>query len=391
MPVAVGNRFDTIAERPLVQAALAHFGETVEAAVELAIAIQQIPAPTFAEARRAGWVQARFEQLGFDGVQQDELHNVYARYPGTAGGRPVVISAHLDTVFPESSDLTVRRDGQLIYGPGLADNSMGVAGLIKLAETLVRFEIRPPADLWLVANVGEEGLGDLRGMKAVVDRFGPEAIYLVLEGGSFGRLFYRGIGVRRFRIDVTAPGGHSWGNFGNASAIHALGKLIAAIAAINVPTEPKTTYNVGLIEGGTSINSIAHAASLWLDLRSEEPNALGQLIQQVERLVGQANQQPDVTVTMKLIGDRPAGQLDRNAPLLQWAEAALRRVGCSQIEWSGGSTDANVPLGRGYDAVCIGLAQSGNTHRPDEYLDKTNLAAGLGQLLLLALAAAGME
>jgi acetylornithine deacetylase/succinyl-diaminopimelate desuccinylase-like protein len=391
MTVVAENRVETIAAQPAVRAALSHLAATVEAAVDLAVAIQQIPAPTFAEAERAAWVAGRFQALGLADVSQDEIGNVYGRYAGSAVGRPVVVSAHLDTVFPQETDLSVRRDGVCVYGPGIADNSIGVAGLLLLAETLSRFDLRPPADIWLLANVGEEGLGDLRGMKAAVDHFGPEAIYLVVEGGSFGRLFHRGIGVRRFRLDVTAPGGHSWGNFGNASAIHVLGQLIAAIAALPVPAEPKTTYNVGLIEGGTSINSIAHRASLWLDLRSEEPAALAQLIGQVEELVAQANQQPGVSVAMTLIGNRPVGQINRDAPLMQWAEAALRQVGCGQIEWAAGSTDANVPLGRGYDAVCIGLAKSSNSHRPDEYLDTTYLAAGLGQLLLLSLAAAGYE
>jgi tripeptide aminopeptidase len=389
--VVVDNRVDTIAGQPAVRAALAYFAETVEAAVDLTIAIQQIPAPTFAEAERAAWVAGRFQALGLADVHQDEIGNVYGRYPGANGGQPVVVSAHLDTVFPQETDLSVRHEGALVYGPGIADNSTGVAGLLLLAEALRRFDLRPPADIWFLSNVGEEGLGDLRGMKAAVDRFGSEATYLIVEGGSFGRLFHQAIGVRRFRLDVSAPGGHSWGNFGNASAIHILGKLIAAIAALSVPAEPKTTYNVGLIEGGTSINSIAHNAALWLDLRSEEPAALAQLLRQVEELVAQTNRQPDVTVQMTLIGDRPVGQIGRETALMQWAEAALRQVGCNQIEWAAGSTDANAPLGRGYQAVCIGLAKSGNSHRPDEYLDTVNLAAGLGQLLLLTLAAAGMK
>jgi di/tripeptidase len=251
--------------------------------------------------------------------------------------------------------------------------------------------LRPPADIWFVATVGEEGLGDLRGMRAVVERLGAEARYVVLEGGSYGQIFHRGIGVRRFRIEVAAPGGHSWGNFGSPSAIHVLGRIIAAIASLPVPNEPKTTYNVGRIEGGTSINAIAEQASLLLDLRSEGPGELEQLISAVEAIVQREAAGQGVAANMLLIGNRPAGQLSREADLVGWAVAALEHVGCDRVELLAGSTDANIPLSAGGDAVCIGVAKSGNAHRRDEFLDPTNLARGMGQVLLVVLAAAGFS
>ncbi len=378
-----------------VAAALKNFQSGVADILALTIDIQQIPAPTFAEAERAAFVQDRLAALGLVDVAQDELGNVYGRFPGQNPDQkqPVILSAHTDTVFPADTDLTLRQEGHLLYGPGIGDNSAGVAGLITLAQTLVDFNLQPQADIWLVANVGEEGLGDLRGMKAVCERFGPKARYIVIEGGLFGQISHQAIGVRRFRIGVETSGGHSWGSFGKPSAIHELSHIVTAIDHLPVPQQPKTTYNVGIIEGGRSINTIASAATMLLDLRSEDPDALTQLVDQVTALVKERNV-PDkngrsfVTTTMELIGNRPAGQITRQAPLVSWAEAALRQAGWQKPVFITGSTDANIPLSLGAEAVCIGLTESGNAHRLDEYLNPDRLPQGLSQLLLLTLAAA---
>lgn len=384
-----------IARRPDVQAALAGFHDRLDEVLEQIIAIQQIPAPTFDEERRARYLEACFRQLGLEDVSRDRLNNVYACSPGTASGRPpLVISAHLDTVFPLETDLTIRRDGSLVYGPGIGDNSTGLAGLLLTAKALREHQLDHAADIYFVANVGEEGLGDLRGMRAVVDRFGSAATYVVVEGGLYGQLTHQAVGVRRYRIEVEAPGGHSWGGFGAASAIHVLGHLITAIDGLDVPAAPKTTYNVGIIEGGLSINSIAGSARLWLDLRSEAPEALEQLIEQVKAIVRGLNRQhkkdgDGVQITMKQVGDRPAGSIARRSPIVALAEAALREVGHDDVGYIVSSTDTNIPLSRGFQAVCLGLTHSGNSHRTDEYIDLTHLPAGLGQLLLVTLAAAG--
>lgn len=358
--------------------------------IDLAIVIQQIPAPTFAEAARAAFIEQQFTAVGLQDVAQDELHNVYGRLPAANPTHPpVIISAHSDTVFPLETDLTARRDGRLVYGPGIADNSTGVAGIITLARVLREAALELPADLWFVSNVAEEGLGDLRGMRAVVERFGARATYLVVEGGLYGQVSHQGIGVRRFKLTVQTPGGHSWGNFGARSAVHELARLIVAIDRLTVPKTPKTTYNVGVIEGGTSINTIAQSASGLLDLRSESPAELEALVTAVSQIIEQANKRKDVQVIMELIGNRPAGALAADAPLVQWAVAALRTVGCANPRLTASSTDANVPLSEGYTAVCIGLAESHHAHRLDEYLDPQHLPSGLSQLLLLTLAAAG--
>ncbi len=359
------------------------------------VLIQQVPAPTFAEADRAQLVEDEMRVLGLADVMQDDMHNVFGRLPATTEptGRPVVISAHLDTVFPAETDLTLTRSERYFCGPGVGDNSTGVAGLLSVAETILNHGLIRRSDIWFVANVGEEGLGDLRGMRAVADRFGSDARYVVVEGGLFGQLSYQAIGVKRFKIEARAPGGHSWGNYGATSAIHMLAHLIAAFDSLTVPTVPKTTYNVGLIEGGTSINTIAQHAALWLDLRSEDTRTLSDLVAQVENLVELHNKRHLVhatgaSLTMTQVGNRPAGRAKRNSALVGWARDALWHVGHSDVRTIASSTDANVPLSRGYEAVCLGLTESANSHRMDEYIVTDLLPAGLGQLLLVALAAA---
>lgn len=383
-----------LARQSRVRAAMTGFSERLEDILAQIIAIQQIPAPTFAEERRAAYVEQQFHAIGLKNVRRDQLNNVYGCAPGTAAGRPpVVLSAHLDTVFPADTDLTTRRDGAAVYGPGIGDNSTGVAGLLLVAQALAAHRLAHAADIYFVANVGEEGLGDLRGMRAVVEHFGGQATYVVVEGGLFGQLTHQAVGVRRYRLDVTAPGGHSWGSFGVASAIHVLGYLIAAIDGLDIPAIPKTTYNVGIVEGGISINSIASSARLWLDLRSEGREALGRLVEQVVGIVGEMNARhaaagDGVQIAMEQVGNRPAGSIARHSPVVAYAEAALRAVGSQEVRYIVSSTDANIPLSCGYAAVCLGLTHSHNSHRPDEFIELTQLPAGLSQLLLVALAAA---
>lgn len=384
-----------IIRRPEVRAALTGFGEQLDDALEQIIAIQQIPAPTFDEERRARFIEVQFQALGLSDVERDDIHNVYGCLPGSAPERPpVIVSAHTDTVFPADTDLKVKRVGPLLYGPGIGDNCTGVGGLLQIASAVREHGLDHAADIYFVANVGEEGMGDLRGMRAVVERFGGRAIYVVVEGGLFGKLIHQAVGVRRYHIEVTAPGGHSWGGFGAASAIHVLGQLIVDIDDLTVPAVPKTTYNVGIIQGGLSINSIANSAHMWLDLRSEGQEALAQLVGEVEDIISRRNrlytaEGRGVEIAMTQVGDRPAGSIDRQSPVVAAAEAALRAVGCDDPHTITGSTDANIPLSLGYPTVCLGLTHSGNSHRPDEFIDKTHLAAGLGQLLLVTLAAAG--
>ncbi len=352
--------------------------------VDLAIAIQQIPAPTFHEAMRAEFVRACFVEEGLApaDVKMDETGNVYARVAGSpitkrqrdsmrgpsAGhGKALVVSAHLDTVFPSNVDLHLERKPESIHAPGIGDNSLGVAGLFGLVWTLRERNLTLPGDLWLVANVCEEGLGDLRGMRAMVDRFGSGALaYIVLEGMALGQITHRGLGVRRVRITIRTSGGHSWIDFGQPSAIHELAALATRITALSRAgtgttssrsgtgttssrsgtgttssradngttssragtgtTSPRTTLNIGIISGGTSVNTIAAEAMLELDLRSESAETLEALSRQVERIANSAKKR-GVIVKTEIIGRRPSGELPADHPLVRLAEDCLRAVG----------------------------------------------------------------
>ncbi len=357
-----------------------------ESVLDLAIQIQRIPAPTLEESQRAQYLQQLFLKETLSDVKIDEMSNVCARIPGKGDAPPVVISAHSDTVFPKETDLSIRREAHRIFGPGIGDNSLGVAGLFGLVWMLRQENIELPGDLWLVANVGEEGLGDLRGMRAVVDHFGetPQA-YIILEGMALGHIYHRGLGVQRYRITINTPGGHSWADFGTPSAIHELGKLINELIQLDLPEEPRTSLNVGVIEGGMSVNTIAAKASLELDLRSEEPEALQTLVKRVETLVEQANQ-PEVQVKAEIIGQRPAGQISKQHPLVQIATKALQSQNI-QPQYLIGSTDANIPLSRKLPAITIGLTIGDGAHTMDEYILTEPLAKGLAQLLATVLGA----
>ncbi len=346
--------------------------------LDLACQIQQIPAPTFAEFERAAFVRDAFRAAGLQDVEIDDIGNVFGRRPGRGAARPLLVSAHTDTVFPAGTPLTLARRPDLISGPGIGDNSLGVAGLLGLAWSLG--DVPTEGDLWLAANVCEEGLGDLRGIRAVIDRLGRTvAGTLVLEGMALGRVYHAGIGVRRYRIATQAEGGHSWLNYGRPSAIHRLVRFAAALTELDPPHTPRTTYNIGVIRGGTSINTIARDAELELDLRSESPAALAALTAQVVALVAR-QQQADAPLTAEVIGDRPPGWIAPEHGLVQLAVGALGRYGLAATLDSG-STDANLPLSRNLPCVCIGLTTGANAHRPDEYIDTAPLEKGLPALV----------
>ncbi len=376
-----------LAQRTEVTAALARLDSLLPQVIDLTIEIQKIPGPTFYEAARAAFVQRQFERIGLAPVFQDDLCNVYGRLGEITGVEPLVISAHMDTVFPPETDLTIRRDGERLYGPGIADNSLGVAALLTLAQLLSEIDLQQEREIWFVANVGEEGLGDLRGMRSVVDHFRRSGRYIVLEGGLLGYICHEAIGVQRYRVVVEGQGGHSWGSFGAPSAIHILGRIIACLSEMKPPMDPKTTFNVGVVQGGTTVNSIAREASMLLDLRSEDPDALSDIVGRAQDIVQSEAQVEGITVNMEQIGSRPAGRIARRSPLVRWAAGALQEAGIDEPEYTMASTDANVPLSHGLPAVCIGISKSGNTHRPDEYLEMAPIAVGMKQAALLALAA----
>jgi tripeptide aminopeptidase len=350
-----------------------------EILTDLAVKIQQVPAPTFHEAERARFVLDMFRQSGLSRLEIDTAGNALACLPGEGTDSPVVVSAHLDTVFPAETDLAIRREPGRIYGPGIGDNATGVAGLFGLVKMLQERNVRLPGDLWLVANTCEEGLGDLRGMKAVCERFGPNPrLYLVLEGMALGHIYYRGIGVRRYKITCHTRGGHSWSDYGQPSAIHELARLVTTLGSLSLATHPRTTLNVGRIAGGTSVNTLAAEAWLELDLRSESEDELRKLIQRVEALIENSNRS-DVWFEAEVIGQRPAGELNRKHPLVRLAQDCLAAQGI-EASLTQGSTDANIPLSLGYPSIVLGLTRGGGAHTLNEYIEINPLEHGADQL-----------
>jgi acetylornithine deacetylase/succinyl-diaminopimelate desuccinylase-like protein len=353
------------------------------------VEIQQIPAKTFHEQQRGQFIYTTFQKSGLKNSFIDAAGNVYAQLKGRGERQPLVVSAHLDTVFPPGTDLTVKRSSEKITGPGIGDNSLGVAGLFGLYWALGVMdggEIAPSllaGDVWLVANVAEEGLGNLAGMKAVVDRFGKGALaYIVLEGMSLGQIYHRGLGVRRYRIKVHTKGGHSWVDYGSPSAIHQLAEIVVKFSHLALPVQPRTSLNVGLMSGGTSVNTIAADAHLELDLRSTSITVLEGISRQVEALVDEADRRgrEGSHAEAEVIGTRPAGEIPSDHPLVKLAVESYAANGI-RVKLNIGSTDTNEPLSRGFPAICVGLTSGGGAHTLDEYIDTKPVSQGLKSLV----------
>lgn len=360
------------------EAAAAAVPSTLQRTMDIA----RVAAPTHEEAERSAYVAGLFASMGIADVRSDAIGDVVARIPGKQRDRAVLLAAHLDTVFPRGTKLAIEeRDGQ-ISGPGVGDNCLGIASVMAIPAILQAIGETPATDLLLTGNVGEEGLGNLRGMRAVMDDYADVGAVVAVEGHNLGRVTHVAVGSRRLRIRVTGPGGHSWGDFGNASAIHAAADIIHELAKIPLPASPKTTLNVGMVSGGISINTIAPEATFDLDLRSIEEFALKRLAERAERIIRAPR--GTITTTIEVIGERPAGFVSPDSRIVRRAVQVLEALGVTPAG-DASSTDANIPIGRGIPAVCIGLTTGGNVHREDEFIDTAPVATGLAQLAILAL------
>lgn len=356
--------------------------------VERALNIQSVPAPTFEELERAEIVANEFVKCGLQQVVLDDLHNVYGLLPGRdTSKRGLLVTAHTDTVFDRETPLTAKQQGPIIFAPGLGDNSIGVAAMLTLIDYLRTNQIALPCDVWFVATTREEGLGNCGGMRTAFERLQTKVAAVInLEGLALGHVYNAGIAVRRLKISVETDGGHSWLHFGQASAIHILMTLGAQISALTTPQKPRTTYNIGMIEGGRSINSIASEATMLLDMRSEENAALAALEKQV-RVYAAALNSEKARISIEVIGDRPSGSIANDHLLVETAMLVLAQVGLTGVLESG-STDGNIPLAAGCPTVTVGVTRGGNAHRIDEFVETAPVAAGLKQIILLTLAAA---
>ncbi len=294
------------------------------------------------------------------------------------------------TLSSQPRSLSVpRREGDRLHGPGVGDNSLGVAAMLGVLQVLDQLSMETDVDIVIAATVGEEGLGNLRGIRAAVERYRDDlGAVIAVEGHNLGRVTHAGVGSTRWRVRVSGPGGHSWGAFGKPNAIHGLSRIIAEISELDVPTDPKTTYNVGTIEGGTSVNTIAPDASALVDMRSVDAGSLNKLVDRVGRIVSTAAGD-GLTVDVEVLGERPAGVCPRSHPLVGAAGNVLRQLGFEPV-FDASSTDANIPISLGIPAVCIGITHGGLGHTTNEYVDVPPIATGLTQLGLLTLASASV-
>jgi acetylornithine deacetylase/succinyl-diaminopimelate desuccinylase-like protein len=351
----------------------------------LAGEITAIPSPTGDERLRTSFVRDRMSTLGFDSIEVDDLGNVVGLLQGLAERPRLLIAAHIDTVFPHGTHLNVHHDKHRSYGPGIGDNGLAIAAALMIPAMFEAAGLRPDVDLLITGNVGEEGLGNLRGMIAVMDQHPEVGAVVAIEGHNLGRVTHIAVGSMRYRITVEGPGGHSWGDFGKRNAIHAAAAIISELDDIPLPSSPKTTLSVGMIEGGISVKTIAPSCTFLMDLRSVDADELSKLNSMVERIL--KRKRKDLVVRAELLGVRPAGQVPQNARITRIASAILEAMGITPTG-DASSTDANIPISRGIPAVCVGLTQGGNVHKEDEYIEREPVGRGIYQLLGLTVSVA---
>lgn len=343
--------------------------------------IQIIPAPTLDEFDRSQYLYHAFQVHGLSGVEIDGIGNVYGFL---AGGqeKPLVISAHVDTVHAKSVDHSIVKQAEIWSGPGIGDNSLSLAALIGLIHHFRSQPAHLPGGIWFVANVSEEGLGNLAGMRVVTDRFKDKVnAYLVLEGIGLGAIFHQALGLKRFELRVSTAGGHAWVDYGNPSAIEELAKFITASKKIVGQKKGQVSLNFGSIAGGSTINSIAKQAVCRFEIRAVSEELLTQTNRKIGRLLIAANN-PEVEYSVEEIGSRPFGSLKENHWLVEKAVKILSDLGLTP-HLLAGSTDASEPLSRGYPSVCICLTRGGNIHTRNEFIEISSIETGLQQVINL--------
>ena len=358
--------------------------QRTEAVAQLAQRICEVAAPTGNEWERAQLVASLWRERGYT-PEIDAVGNVYIRR-GKREDRPVLmLLAHTDTVFPQTTPISVERQGDILRGPGIGDNSVNVAAMLSALDILDELGRQTEVDIVAVADVGEEGLGNLLGARTAVERYREQLGAVIAIDGDLGRITHAAVGSKRWRITVRGPGGHSYGAFGTPSAIHGLGRIIAAIADLEVPQQPKTTFNVGMIEGGTSVNTIAPHATALLDLRSTDITAHEQIADKVKTIVEQ-RAGSGLHTEIEVLGERPAGERCLSDPLVQLAAAAINWLGM-EPKYGASSTDANIPISLNIPAVCIGITKIERAHTLEEFLYVPPIGNGLAQLTRLCIEA----
>jgi tripeptide aminopeptidase len=393
-----------------VRAARHHIERTDEVTLARQAAISAIPAPTGAEERRAGRVAELFREVGLSDVSLDGAGNVHG-WLGGNGAAPVVLAAHLDTVFGAGVDVAVERRSHRLEGPGISDNARGLVALIAVAEAMVVARVPTERPILFAATVGEEGSGDLRGVKYLLNgnhgvgaqHAAPLPVtpvaFIALDGAGLERVIHRALGSKRYHVTFRGPGGHSWAAFGVANPANAVGRATALLADLPTQQMPRTTCAVVRVGGGTGLNSIPQEAWLDLDLRSEDPRALAQLDVTVRAALDRASDDENrrrtpgtsaLRLEIQLVGDRPSGTTSRAHPLVQAAVAVNRALG-RDAELTSASTDANVPIALGIPAIALGAGgKAGDAHLATEWFENVEGALGIVRALLVTAAMAGV-
>lgn len=395
---ATDDRIDRIADDPRVALGLDWIQKNSDWVTTEQSRLTEIPAPEFAEGPRGEYLKKLFETCGLR-VHTDAVGDVIAERAGAGSKDVILFAAHLDTVFPAGTDVKVKRDGNRLLAPGISDNGAGLAALAGLARAFLESGVRTEKTIVLVGDVGEEGEGNLRGIRAVVNEYrGRLAAVIAIDGASTEHITTQGIASRRFEISVTGPGGHSWSDFGEPNPITALSRGIVKFSAIKNPESPRSSFNFGVIEGGTSVNSIPTRAMVKVDLRSEDESQLSRMETAlrdamqagVKDEMAAAKTNSALGIKFRSLGTRPAGALPENSPLLETMLAVDRYLGNrSRLEHS--STDANFPLSLGIPALSLGGGGTGGgAHTPEEWYNPQGRSLGLKRLFLAGVALAGL-
>ncbi|MEO8624709.1 MAG: M20/M25/M40 family metallo-hydrolase [bacterium] len=392
--VGLAELFQTLAH------ARARLAANDERLLSTQIALSEIPSPTGGEQARGACVAAQFRHIGLHDVHVDDVGNVLGTRHGDEDLAPVVMCAHLDTIFPAGTPVGVVRDGPQLSGPGIVDNSRGLAAMLALAEAIDGLRVRTRHPILFAATVGEEGSGDLRGVKHLFACTSAQpSACIALDGAGDDRIVTRALGARRFRITFRGTGGHSWASFGVPNPVHAAGATAAKLASLPLPRTPRTTLSVCRIGGGISVNAIPDEAWLEVDLRSSNAEVLERCSAEIHLAVRAAvreenarrssNTEP-LTTTIETIGDRPCGEIDAQHPLVRAAMQATHAIGRIP-ELATASTDANVPISLGVPAIAIGAGgRGGGIHTPSEWYDNTDGSLGVARALTVLVAAAGL-
>ncbi len=395
---------DEVLMAPSVKQAMEIVDTNREWSIEHLIALTEIPAPPFEEDERADAFMERFQQLGLENVRKDEVGNVYGERPGTGEGPTVVLAAHLDTVFPRGTDVKVKREGKQLSAPGVYDDTVGMVAVLTVVKALQEASVATNGTIIFVGTVGEEGRGDLRGVKYLFNKSHIRDrvdMFISIDGAGDTRITNKGLGSRRYKITYKGPGGHSWGAFGTPNPGFAMGRTLAKLGALEVSTSPKQSYNVGVIGGGTSVNSVPFEMWMEIDMRGEDVGILKdteeKFLRFVDEGVAEENQMRSrngaVKAEKELIGDRPSGETPDDALIVQTAiEVTKRLTGVDEVRLGRGSTDSNIPISLGIPAITIGGGGEGlHAHALTESFDATNWPRGIQRALAIVVSLVGLS